>query len=72
MLPYEPENGAAYPDNNDLTAALQSVARLAKMDLGLRAAAVDFGGWDTHEGQPDYFPALVEQLSGAWLPSTTT
>jgi uncharacterized protein (DUF1501 family) len=65
LLPYHSEESAAYPENNDLSGSLQTVARLAKMDLGLRAAAVDFGGWDTHQNQPNYFPALVEQLSTA-------
>ena len=35
------------------------------MEVGLRAAAIDFGGWDTHQNQPNYFPTLVEQLSTA-------
>jgi len=65
LLPYQPEKSAAYPDNNDLTGTLQTVARLAKMDVGLRAAAVDFGGWDTHQNQSGVFPTLVEQLSTA-------
>ena len=27
------------------------IARLAKLGLGLRGAAIDYGGWDTHDGQ---------------------
>jgi uncharacterized protein (DUF1501 family) len=65
LVPYEPEKSAAYPENNDLTGTLKTVARLAKLDVGLRAAAVDFGGWDTHQNQHDVFPTLVEQLSAA-------
>jgi uncharacterized protein (DUF1501 family) len=65
LLPYQPEKSATYPENNDLSGSLQTVARLAKMDLGLRVAAVDFGGWDTHQNQQNYFPTLVEQLSTA-------
>ncbi len=65
LVPYAPEKSAIYAENNDLAASLQTVARLAKMDLGLRAAAVDFGGWDTHQNQQGYFPFLVEQLSTA-------
>jgi len=65
LIPYHPEKSATYPENNDLKGPLQTVARLAKMDVGLRAAAVDFGGWDTHQGQQNYFPTLVEQLSNA-------
>jgi uncharacterized protein (DUF1501 family) len=64
VLPYEPENGAAYGDS-EIGRSLRSVAQLVKMDLGLRVATVDFGGWDTHEGQSGYFTALVQQLSTA-------
>jgi uncharacterized protein (DUF1501 family) len=64
-LPYQPEHDVKYPDNNDLAGSLQTVARLAKMEIGLECAAVDFGGWDTHQGQGNYFPALIEQLSTA-------
>jgi uncharacterized protein (DUF1501 family) len=63
-IPYQPENNTKYPEN-DLSTSLQTVARLAKMDMGLQCAAVDFGGWDTHQGQANYFPTLIEQLSGA-------
>jgi uncharacterized protein (DUF1501 family) len=61
---YVPENKAAYPQG-DFGDALQTVARIVKLDLGLEVAAVDFGGWDMHQGQSGYFPALTEQLSGA-------
>ena len=50
---------------------LQSVARVIRMDLGIRAFTVDMGGWDTHENQPPRLAALVGQLSramGANLP----
>ena len=64
-LIYQPEKNVEYPANNDLSASLQTVARLAKMEIGMQCAAVDFGGWDTHQNQSGYFPALIEQLSGA-------
>ncbi len=38
-------------------------AQLIKMDLGLQAATVDLGGWDTHEYQPGRFRNQVERLS---------
>lgn len=47
---YTPANGAVYPqtwfgDN------LQTIAQMTKLDLGLRVATLDLGGWDTHESQ---------------------
>jgi len=40
---------ATYPATA-LGAALRDVARLVKSNVGLMAAAVDFGDWDMHEG----------------------
>jgi uncharacterized protein (DUF1501 family) len=60
--PYQPENGAAYPDGA-FANSLRTVARLVKMDLGLRVATIDFGGWDTHEAQTYHFPLLIGQLA---------
>lgn len=54
---------AEYELNGEAGRALMAVARLAKMDVGLRVAAVDVNGWDTHEGQPGRFANLVGQLS---------
>jgi uncharacterized protein (DUF1501 family) len=45
--PYNPENNAIYPDD-DFGAGLREVARLVKARVGLEAASVDLGGWDTH------------------------
>lgn len=47
---YQPANGATYP-NSDFGNDLQTVAQMIKMQLGLRVATVDMGGWDTHEYQ---------------------
>jgi uncharacterized protein (DUF1501 family) len=44
---YNPENNAIYPDD-DFGAGLREVARLVKARVGLEAASVDLGGWDTH------------------------
>jgi len=46
---YPPANGAAYPATA-LGNAMRDVARLVKAGVGLRAACVDFGDWDMHEG----------------------
>lgn len=48
---YQP--AAAYPTGwpaTDLSNALKDTARLIKADLGTQVVAVDFGGWDMHEG----------------------
>lgn len=47
---YVPAPGVEY-ENNNFARALSSLAQLIKMDLGLQAATVDLGGWDTHENQ---------------------
>jgi uncharacterized protein (DUF1501 family) len=44
---YRPENGAEYPDDA-FGAGLREIARLIKADVGLEAACIDLGGWDTH------------------------
>jgi uncharacterized protein (DUF1501 family) len=62
VLPYTPENHADY-GNTDIGHSLCSVARLMKMELGLRVATVDFGGWDTHQNQSGNYNGLVGDLS---------
>jgi uncharacterized protein (DUF1501 family) len=47
---YVPANGARYPTGS-FGQSLQVVAQAIKLQLGLRVACVDFGGWDTHEEQ---------------------
>lgn len=63
---YTPANGANYPSGSFGT-HLKAIAQLAKLDLGLRVATLDLGGWDTHNGQGDgsggYFSGLVEDLA---------
>ena len=61
--PYQPLDGVAYPGQGEFGHPLQNVARLIKMDVGLTAATVDFGGWDTHQNQAGPFGALVDQLA---------
>ncbi len=51
-----------YPQN-DLSRSFMTVARAIKLDLGIRVATVDFGGWDTHINQEKDFPRLVDALS---------
>ncbi len=63
---YEPSNGASYNDD-DLGRQLKTVAQMIKLNAGLRIAAVDFGGWDTHEYQNDrdggYMAELLNSLA---------
>ena len=47
---YTPANSAAYPKSY-FGRALRSVAVLIKHDIGIEAAQVDIGGWDTHSAQ---------------------
>lgn len=47
---YTPGNGAVYPQGS-FGDQLKLIARVAKLNLGLRGAAIDVGGWDTHDGQ---------------------
>ncbi len=71
---YQPEGGAQYPDTG-LGTQLRNLAQLIKLDAGLVAATVDFGGWDTHDGQGmpdpgnpnhfDYFGNRIEEFSRA-------
>jgi uncharacterized protein (DUF1501 family) len=49
---YTPANGAQYPGGS-FGDNLQAIAQLIKLNVGLRAATVDLGGWDTHEYQGD-------------------
>ncbi|HTE47915.1 MAG TPA: DUF1501 domain-containing protein [Gemmatimonadaceae bacterium] len=47
---YKTANSAVYP-NTSFGRALRSVAVLIKADVGIEAAQVDVGGWDTHSAQ---------------------
>jgi uncharacterized protein (DUF1501 family) len=63
---YSPANGAVYPSGS-LGRHLQTIANMVKLDLGLRVATIDFGGWDTHNSQGSdgggYFFGHVEELA---------
>jgi len=53
-----------YDKAGDLGRGLRTASRLIKLDIGLVAASVDVGGWDTHEGQQGRFQNNVQRLSG--------
>jgi uncharacterized protein (DUF1501 family) len=60
---YIPANGAVYPDNS-FGNSLQVVAQLIKLDMGLRIATIDLGGFDTHEYQGDGSGGYLADLLG--------
>lgn len=60
---YKPTNGATYDNANDFHLALMQTAALIKADIGLEIAAVDVGGWDTHQNQQNDLPTLLASLS---------
>lgn len=59
---------ATYP-KSDLAGKLKTLAELLRMELGIRVANVDMGGWDTHKqqgaGTEGTFHNQVQQLSQA-------
>jgi len=71
---YVPKNGAVYP-NTDFAKKTRSVAQLIRMELGMEAATIDLGGWDTHENQSNgnsnpsqgYFANMAKQLADGLL-----
>ncbi len=62
---YLPANGAEY-GKNDFAQGLQQVARLVKAGVGLEAASLDLGGWDSHFTQQTLLEPLLRNL-GAGL-----
>jgi len=62
-LAYAPRPGVNYDAASEFGRPLKALAQLITMDLGLNAATVDLGGWDTHEYQPGRFRGQVERLS---------
>jgi uncharacterized protein (DUF1501 family) len=66
---YVPANGAVYPSGS-FGDSMKLTAQLIKLNLGLRAATLDLGGWDTHNGQGtaadgQFFWDKIEELSRA-------
>jgi len=47
---YAPANGAKYPPGY-FGQSLATLSQLIKADLGVEVAAVDIGGWDTHQAE---------------------
>ncbi|MBV8409953.1 MAG: DUF1501 domain-containing protein [Alphaproteobacteria bacterium] len=64
IAPYQAGGGATYEDT-EVGRGLGAVARVIRMELGIRAFALDMGGWDTHENQAPRLANLAGQLSRA-------
>lgn len=47
----------------ELGRGLRAIATLARLDVGLKVAALDYGDWDTHADQAWQFEELVTGLS---------
>ena len=59
---YAPENGAVYAPKDEFANGLQQVARLIKANVGLEAASLDLGGWDSHFTQQTLLEPLLRRL----------
>jgi len=59
---YHPANGADY-GTDDFSRGLLQIARLIKARVGLQAASVDLGGWDSHFSQWLIMDPLIKRLA---------
>jgi uncharacterized protein (DUF1501 family) len=63
---YTPKAGVTYP-NNGFGNQLKMLAQTIKMNIGLKAATLDLGGWDSHDGQGNggggYLFGLLDTLA---------
>ena len=66
---YEPAKGVNYGPSNargSFGQALKQVAQLIKANVGLQIAFVDVaGGWDTHQGEGERLPPLLQGFGRA-------
>ncbi len=59
---YHPANGADY-GTDEFSRGLIQVARLIKARVGLQAASLDLGGWDSHFSQSLIMDPLITRLA---------
>jgi uncharacterized protein (DUF1501 family) len=59
----KPGNGANYDESDSFARGLRQVAQLIKADVGLDAASVDLGGWDSHFTQKTLIEPLMLRLA---------
>ena len=62
LTAYQPAQGAEY-GTDDFSRGLLQIARLIKARVGLRAASVDLGGWDSHFSQGLLMDPLMTRLA---------
>ena len=58
-----PGNGADYDERDSFARGLRQVAQLIQADVGLDAASVDLGGWDSHFTQQTLIEPLMLRLA---------
>ncbi|EDY17167.1 protein of unknown function DUF1501 [Chthoniobacter flavus Ellin428] len=58
-----PANGAVYEEKYPFAQGLRQIAQLIKADVGLDAASIDLGGWDSHFTQQTLIEPLMLQLA---------
>ncbi len=58
-----PANGATYDERDSFSHGLRQVAQLIQADVGLDAASVDLGGWDSHFVQQTQIEPLMLRLA---------
>ena len=58
-----PGNGASYDERDSFAHGLRQVAQLIQADVGLDAASVDLGGWDSHFTQKLLIEPLMLRLA---------
>lgn len=61
---YHPEHGAEYPET-DFAGGLSRIAQMIKARVGLEAASIDLGGWDSHFVQSAIMDPLMNRFSEA-------
>ena len=59
---YQPAQGADY-GRDEFSGGLREIARLIKARVGLQAASLDLGGWDSHFSQSTLMDPLMTRLA---------
>jgi uncharacterized protein (DUF1501 family) len=59
---YQPANGAVY-EKDEFAQGLAQIAQLIKAGVGLEAASIDLGGWDSHFVQATLIEPLMHRLA---------
>ena len=58
-----PANGAEYDEGDPFARGLRQIAQLIQADVGLDAASLDLGGWDSHFTQQTLIEPLMLRLA---------